>query len=107
MVHDTASVGPFKTAGGSGMNEVRWEETVLDILDNLWLQADSPVRKRITAATHKIDQILQVNAVDARESRDADRRIHFEPPLGVVYRMEPDGKTVSVVDVWLIRPRSK
>lgn len=40
------------------MFSVRWEDTAVDELTILWADADSPLRQRITAASHQVDQLL-------------------------------------------------
>jgi hypothetical protein len=88
------------------MFTVRWEETALNELTALWMQANSATRRSITAATNQIDYQLRTNPLADSESRSGGRRIRFFPPLGIYFRMEADGSTVSVLRVWLFRSRS-
>lgn len=82
---------------------VRWEESALEELTQLWTSASAELRKAITAATHRIDQKLQVDPNGSGESRPDNRRILFSSPLGVIFKIEAAGKTVSVLRVWLFR----
>jgi hypothetical protein len=86
---------------------VRWEATALNELATLWTQADSAMRLMITAATHQIDQQLQTDPLAESESRPGDRRILLVSPLGITFRIEPDGSTVSVLLVWMFRTRGQ
>ena len=85
------------------MFRVRWEETALDELTQLWVQAVSALRRRITAASGEIDRQLSQDPFSTGESRTAGRRVMFVAPLGAMFRIEADGKTVSVLHVWLFR----
>lgn len=89
------------------MFRVRWEDTALGELARLWLAADSPMRQRITAATDEIDRLLQTDPLGQGESRPGGRRVHFTSPLGITFRVETDGQTVSVLRVWLFRKRGQ
>jgi plasmid stabilization system protein ParE len=88
------------------MFRVRWERRALDELTRLWTQEDSVTRQAITAASHTIDQRLRQNPRQEGESRSKRRRITFVPPLTVVFRVEADGQTVSVLEIRLFRRRS-
>lgn len=85
---------------------VRWEETALDQLAELWTAADSGLRQTITATAAQIDRQLQTDPLGPSESRPEGRRILLLAPLGILFRMEADGQTVSVLRVWLFRKRT-
>jgi len=85
------------------MFEVEWLQSAVDELTRIWTAADSALRQDITAASNQIDQQLENNPHGAGESRPGGRRILFVFPLGVVFRVEPDDKTVTVLGVWLVR----
>jgi plasmid stabilization system protein ParE len=87
------------------MFRVRWERRALDNLADLWTQADSVARQAITKASHTIEQRLRQNPHQEGESRSKGRRITFELPLAVIFRVEADGQTVSVLHVRLVRRR--
>jgi len=89
------------------MFKVRWEETALSELSTLWMGVDSTMRHRITRATHEVDHLLQSDPLGKGESRPGGRRIVFASPLGITFRLEPDGQTVSVLRVWLFRKRAQ
>lgn len=83
------------------MFRVRWERRALDELTDLWTQADSATRQALTAASHTIDRRLARDPLNEGESRPRGRRIAFFPPLAVLFRVENDGQTVSVLHLRL------
>jgi hypothetical protein len=88
------------------MFRVRWEASAVQELTTSWIEADSPTRKAITAASYLIDQRLQSDPYGAGESRPGGRRIDFIYPLGFLFQIEEDEETVSVLHVWRVRPRT-
>jgi hypothetical protein len=86
---------------------VDWLQTALDQLTEIWMQADALLRKAITQATHQIDRQLERDPLAQSESRPDGRRILHSPPLGVLFRIELDGRTVSVLRVWVYRKKAK
>jgi hypothetical protein len=89
------------------MFRVDWLEVALDELTTLWTQADSSHRQAITAASHAIDQRLSSDPLNEGESRPGGRRITFVAPLAVRFQVEPDGRTVTVLQVRMFRRRTK
>ena len=87
------------------MFEVEWLQSAVNELAAIWTLADSSLRQQITAATHLIDQQLQSDPFNTGESRSGGRRVYFAPPLGVTFRVEADGQTVTVLRVWLLHRR--
>ena len=87
------------------MFRIRWEKRALNELTNIWTQANSIERKAITAASHLIDQRLRNEPNNAGESRSNGRRFFFEAPLTILFRVEADGVTVSVLTDRMYRPR--
>ncbi|MBY0521926.1 MAG: type II toxin-antitoxin system RelE/ParE family toxin [Gemmataceae bacterium] len=85
------------------MFRVRRADTALDGLADMWTQAPSAFRAEITKATDQIDQQLERDPVGSSESRPHGRRILFQSPLAIVFRIESDGQTVNVLRVWSIR----
>jgi hypothetical protein len=81
------------------MFRVEWLRSALEELTEFWTKADSNQRKIITKASHFLEQELQINAPNLGESRPKECRIAFVPPLAVTFRIESDGKTVTVVHV--------
>jgi hypothetical protein len=88
------------------MYHVEWLQSALDELTVIWNQADSALRKAITAASHEIDLRLQSDPHNEGESRTHGTRITFVVPLAALFRVEPDGQTVTVLQVRLFRRRS-
>ena len=78
---------------------VDWLQSALDELAAIWTQADRTRRKAITAANHQIDQRLRQDPWNQGESRSGGRRILFVHPLIVYFRIEADGRTVTVLGV--------
>lgn len=89
------------------MFRLEWLQTALNQLMTIWMQADSALRQAITAATHEIDRQLQTDPYAKSESRPEGRRILFVFPPGILFRIEADGQTVSVLRVWLFRKRGQ
>jgi hypothetical protein len=89
------------------MFRVRWARVALNQLGAAWSQADAALRQRITMAAHRLDQPLRNDPLSRSESRPGGRRIRFTPPLGVIFRIEADGRTVSVLRVWVVRRRHR
>jgi hypothetical protein len=86
---------------------VRWGQQALDQLANLWTGADSAQRQAITTACHTLEQVLRRNAPRLGESRFGRERITFMPPLGIIFRVEADGRTVSVLHAWVVHQRPR
>lgn len=82
---------------------VEWIDTALKELASMWLAANSRTRKRITKAAHEIDLQLAQDPLQVGESRPRGRRVLFEAPLGVTYRV--DNGVVTVLHVWRFRER--
>jgi hypothetical protein len=64
----------------------------------IWISAAD--RGAVTTASHTIDQQLRVDPLTVGESRENDRRILMEAPLGVLFRVLPDERIVQVLTVW-------
>ncbi len=80
--------------------KVRWAQAALNELAKAWVEADSELRKKITAAANEIDVQLEANPYQLGESRPDGGKIHFVYPLGFIFRIEQDEQTVSVWHVW-------
>jgi hypothetical protein len=87
------------------MIKVKWHQGALDELTRIWTLADSNQRKGITAATHALDQRLGSRPEEEGESRSEGRRITFFPPLSLLFRIEKDGRSVTVLHARLFLPR--
>jgi hypothetical protein len=57
----------------------------------------------ITSAAQAIDNRLAVDAKNEGESRPGGRRVFFESPLGIAFRIDQSGADVHVLRVWRIR----
>ena len=89
------------------MYQVRWLQSAINQLAPSWGQADASTAQSIRAAMDWIDQSLQRDPANEGESRSNGRRIMFAPPLAVVFRIEPDGQTVSILSArFFRRPRA-
>ena len=80
--------------------DVIWTSAAEQELADLWL--DPAIRNEVTTASHTLDQQLQANAPNVGESRPNGRRIAFETPLGILFRIDPPGNVVRVLHVWRI-----
>jgi type II secretory pathway predicted ATPase ExeA len=89
------------------MFQVDWLRSALDDLARLWNQSDSSLRQAIRTASNEIDRRLKRDALNEGESRAGNRRITFVPPLAAVFRIEKDGRTVSVLELRMFRRRAK
>ena len=89
------------------MYRVDWLQTALNQLAAIWTDSDSTMRKAITSAKMEIDRKLLTDPLGESESRSGGRRVIFVFPLGILFKIEPDGLTVSVLQVWLFRKKTK
>jgi hypothetical protein len=81
---------------------VVWKPEAERRLATLWTEAAD--RKAITEAANAIDDWLRSDPESRGESRGDGRRILLEPPLGVVFSVQPEDRTVIVLTVWLVKP---
>jgi len=86
---------------------VEWLQVAQDELATLWLQADAAQRQAITAACHTLDQRLGSDPLNEGESRAGGSRITFVSPLAVRFRIEADGRTVTVLHVRVFGRRAR
>jgi plasmid stabilization system protein ParE len=77
---------------------VTWTPIAEQRLATLWNVG--PDRQAIAEAADCIDHLLRHNPNHHGESRDANRRVLFIPPLAVLYRVDEDDRMVQVLDVW-------
>jgi hypothetical protein len=89
------------------MFQVVWLQAALHELADIWTQANSSQRRAITAATHRIDQLLQTDPHLRGESRPPGQRVLFQPPLGIVFQALPQRSLVRVFPVWRFRQRGE
>ncbi|HET6575498.1 MAG TPA: hypothetical protein VFG68_17985 [Fimbriiglobus sp.] len=76
---------------------VIWLPLAQNELAQVWLDATD--RNAVTAASNRIDQRLAADPVSEGESRSADERITFDPPLRVVFRVAAATRDVFVLSV--------
>lgn len=77
---------------------VLWKPSAEQRLAQIWLAAVD--RRAITAASHRVDRQLANDPDQKGEPRPKGRRMLLEHPLGVVFKVEPDDRTVYVLTVW-------
>jgi hypothetical protein len=86
---------------------VVWNGRADQTLAQLWLDANSELRERISLATSTIDRILGEGADSAGESREMEqRRMLFVEPLAVTFDFLPDDCIANVLSVHLYGKRS-
>ena len=56
---------------------IRWAQAALNELAKAWIEADSSLRNKITAAANQIDILLGANPYQLGESRPDGGKIHF------------------------------
>ena len=88
------------------MFRVQWLQSALTQLSAIWVEADPPLRARITQATHEVDRELRTDPLNLGESRSESSRIAFVPPLGVLFRVDAQSRLAVVESVWLLRRRN-
>jgi hypothetical protein len=81
------------------MFRVRWAKVALNELAAIWLAVDPALRQVVTRASDAVERRLEHDPLNEGESRSRGRRITFEPPLTIIFRIEADGRTVSVLHV--------
>jgi len=82
------------------MFEVEWLRSAFDELTALWAASDPAEREAMAAAIQRLDPQLRSDPLSLGESRPEGRRIVFEHPLVVTYRVERVGSVVVVLHVW-------
>jgi plasmid stabilization system protein ParE len=82
---------------------VDWSQRAQDELADLWTNATD--RNAVTAAADEVERLLSRDPLGQGESRSGNRRILFEPPLSVLYRVDPKRRTVTVITVGPTGPR--
>ncbi|MGL4423242.1 MAG: hypothetical protein ACRCZF_21450 [Gemmataceae bacterium] len=83
--------------------KVDWLDTADEQLAGAWLA--SADRAAITNISRQFDRQIAHDPFAVGESRHGDLRIHFEPPLQFLYRVDVAHQRVFVISVSLI-PRS-
>jgi hypothetical protein len=81
------------------MFDVRWTDRADYELAAAWLAASD--RNAVSRAADRVEHLLRHNPLGQGESRTANTRLLFEPPLWVLYRVAPLAHVVWVVTVRL------
>ena len=84
---------------------VVWKPEAERRLATIW--TDAMDRDAITKAASAIDKALKSNPEKLGESRGKGRRIWLEVPLGVIFRVSPPDRMVTVLTVWIYERRGK
>ncbi len=77
---------------------VTWAPDALEELADLWNNAAD--RRAVSKAADVIDAWLRRDPYADSESRGANKRIMFVPPLGVAYSVSDLDRLVTVQTVW-------
>lgn len=89
------------------MFRVDWLLSAQNELAQIWLSADSALRRQVSVSAQRIDQLLQVNPHERGESRSEGRRVMFVHPLGASYRVDLDARVATLLHIWqFLRRRS-
>lgn len=87
------------------MYSVEWLQSALNELTRLWLSAGPASRSEVTRISSAMARRLSTDPYGGdSESRDTGTRILIERPLAITFREEADGRTITVIHVWAIRP---
>jgi hypothetical protein len=79
---------------------VTWEESAEDELAQLW--ADALDKRALTRAADRVEVDLRRDGHLLGESRPDGRRIHFEPPLGILFEVREPDRLIIVLSVWQV-----
>jgi hypothetical protein len=72
-------------------------------LAELWEKSTN--RSNLTLAADRLDQVLRTIPDRIGEERPDHRRVIFDPPLAVLYRVLLQDRIVRVISVWDITDR--
>jgi hypothetical protein len=89
------------------MFRVRWKNTALDQLADIWVQGDPELRSAITSAVQTIDKKLRIDPNEYGESREATDRVWFVFPLGIRFEVDDNELIVRILKTWSIRRKEK
>jgi hypothetical protein len=74
--------------------------SALDELADIWVRVTPQLRDRIEFSVQSLDQALSEDPNTLGESRSHDRRVAFDPPIAIIYRIEANPQVVIVTHVW-------
>lgn len=83
---------------------VIWQADAEDQLAELWLAATSEERQLVTAAAHRIDQILRDDPISRSVPRSKSYRMLIVGPLGVTFEVRQDDGIVDLFAVHMVPP---
>ena len=89
------------------MFRVEWLQEAVDELANIWVNADTGLRHRITIAAHTLDLELRTDPYRHSESRHGEDRVLFAYPLAVQIEIDLQERIVWVLHVWRFRRRGE
>jgi hypothetical protein len=81
-------------------DRVIWKPIAEATLAGIWVAA--PDKSLVTAAANEIDARLARSPAAEGESRDEETRVLIVLPLGVLFQVNEDDKTVEVLRVWRV-----
>lgn len=79
------------------MFRLRWRRVALNQLAAIW--TDATDQNAVTVASHRIEQALRRDPLNEGEDRPNNRRVIFDAPLVVLYRVDTTANVVTVVGV--------
>ncbi len=82
------------------MYSVEWLPSAALEFADIWLPLTAEQQAAILAALAVFKQALTTDPLGHGESRDHGHRVMLEAPLGIRYRIERAGYTVSILQVW-------
>jgi len=82
------------------MYNVEWLPAAALELADIWLALGADQQAAVLAALAVFKRALTNDPFGHGESRDQGHRIMLEAPLGLRYRVDRDGYTVSILHVW-------
>lgn len=85
------------------MYDVEWSADALSAISEFWQSSPENMQKAIRAAAIAIHERLRRSADSEGESRPDGRRILFEAPFGLLFRVNAAARSVVVVKVWPFR----
>jgi plasmid stabilization system protein ParE len=81
------------------MYTVRWTQSALEELADVWVSADATERVAINTAADQVDALLSNAPENEGESRAGNRRITFVAPLVLVFTVDSPHGIVRVLHV--------
>ena len=86
---------------------VNWTEDALDKLADRYVEMSSDERNEVAGAVEALNRQLSWKADQVGESRQGWVRIVFIPHLIVYFELSPQDDSVTVTDVFYLRPRGR